>query len=501
MRVATYTRISTDEAHQPYSLSAQADRLASYIASQPGWALAREFSDQMSGATLERPSLGRALAEAKAHRYDLLLVYRVDRLARSVRGLAQILEELDASGVAFRSATEPFDTATPGGRMFVQMLGVFAEFERATIVERVIAGMERKAATGAWPGGYRPYGYQPDPGTGFLVVREDEAPVVAQIFEHYVSKRLGSRAIATELNRQGLRTKAGKPWSHTAVLTVLTNRSYIGEIFFRERYYAAPHPPLVDRVSFDAAQAILQARGEDAGLRRSNGSDYLLTGLVVCELCGKKFVGAAAKGNMYRYPYYVCFSRHRYGTQECAQDRLRGEELEEQVVQSLLAVLERTDVLQEAVTAWAAQQGSDRPKRKKELNAIESQVRKAEDRIDRYFQAFESGTMKESTCAPRIEKLAAEITALNARSTELAADLTEDEPEPFDETALAELREELKIALEAGPQPQRKAIMQSLVAEIRVKDRSWIQPVFRVPIFRPPSGLVPPAGVEPARRV
>ena len=148
MRIATYTRISTDEDHQPYSLDAQADRLGNYVASQDGWELVRRFTDQASGATTERPGLKRALAEAKAGRFDLLLVYRVDRFARSVRGLAQLLEELDGVGVAFRSATEPFDTTTPAGRMMVQMLGVFAEFERATIVDRVIAGMERKASRG-----------------------------------------------------------------------------------------------------------------------------------------------------------------------------------------------------------------------------------------------------------------------------------------------------------------------------------------------------------------
>jgi len=115
VRVATYTRISTDEERQPYSLGSQDERLSAYIASQEGWEKARTFTDQRSGATLDRPALQRALAEAKAGRYDLLLVYRVDRLARSVRGLAQILEELDSAGVAFRSATEPFDTSTPRG--------------------------------------------------------------------------------------------------------------------------------------------------------------------------------------------------------------------------------------------------------------------------------------------------------------------------------------------------------------------------------------------------
>src|SRR5207249_1353117 len=123
MRVATYTRISTDEEHQPYSLEAQATRLGSYIDSQEGWELARQFTDSMTGATTERPGLQRMLTEAKTGRFDLLLVYRVDRFSRSVRGLAQLLDELDKAGVAFRSATEPFDTTTAAGRMMVQVLG------------------------------------------------------------------------------------------------------------------------------------------------------------------------------------------------------------------------------------------------------------------------------------------------------------------------------------------------------------------------------------------
>src|SRR6266540_6572924 len=107
LRVGLYTRISTDEDHQPYSLEAQADRLASYVASQDNWFTFRLYTDQMTGTLLERPGLQRALADAKKGRFDLLLVFRVDRLARSVRSLALILEELDHADVAFRSATEP----------------------------------------------------------------------------------------------------------------------------------------------------------------------------------------------------------------------------------------------------------------------------------------------------------------------------------------------------------------------------------------------------------
>src|SRR5579884_2447055 len=188
MRIATYTRISTDEEHQPFSLEAQSVRLDSYIASQEGWAKVRSFTDQGSGVSLERPALQRALSEARAGRFDLLLVYRVDRLARSVRGLAHILDELDQAKVAFRSATEPFDTATPAGRMMVQMLGVFAEFERATIVDRIIAGMERKAARGGWCGGREPFGYRLSEGN--LTVDEAEAAVVGVIFDLYVNQRM-----------------------------------------------------------------------------------------------------------------------------------------------------------------------------------------------------------------------------------------------------------------------------------------------------------------------
>jgi site-specific DNA recombinase len=185
VRVATYTRISTDEEHQPFSLEAQAQRLGSYVQSQDSWQLVHRFTDQMSGSTLDRPGLQQAFAHARAKRYDMLLVYRVDRLSRSVRGLAQILEDLDHAGVSFRSATEPFDTGTAAGRMMVQMLGVFAEFERATLIDRVIAGMERKAARGEWLGGQAPYGYRLNRDTALLEANEAEAPVARLIFDLY----------------------------------------------------------------------------------------------------------------------------------------------------------------------------------------------------------------------------------------------------------------------------------------------------------------------------
>src|SRR6266540_4327479 len=156
-----------------------------------------------AGQDLRRPNqrrvrgaagLSEALRDARLGLYDVLLVYRVDRFARSLKVLVHLLEELERAGVAFRSATEPIDTSTATGRMLVQLLGVFAEFERATIIDRVVAGMERKAARGGWPGGSRPYGIRLDV-DGRLTEEPAEFPIVERIFTRCAIDRRGAVTI------------------------------------------------------------------------------------------------------------------------------------------------------------------------------------------------------------------------------------------------------------------------------------------------------------------
>jgi site-specific DNA recombinase len=505
MRVATYTRISTDEEHQPNSLEAQATRLASYIASQEGWELVRQFSDQKSGATTDRPDLQRMLTEARAGRFDLLLVYRVDRFSRSVRGLAQLLDELDKAGIAFRSATEPFDTTTPAGRMMVQMLGVFAEFERATIVDRVIAGMERKAARGEWTAGGPPFGYRLDSESGYLIVIEDEAPLVPVIFDLYLTKRMGARSIANWLNERGHRTKYGKPWSHMSVLTVLRNRAYVGEVFFRDRYHPAPHAALVDVETFDAVQELRAGRGENLSKRATNSSAYLLSGLVVCKTCGKRFVGNVANGSRYTYRYYTCFTRQRYGKQACPTDRLPSEELDRAVVDALLALYERVDLFERAAEAAKRRARKERGHLKAELEAVEAELRKGDDAIERYLLAFEAGTLPEATCSKRLDVIAARAVDLRARRTELA-DAVDAEPTAPTEAQVEKVRSLILRAMTEGSTAERKALLNALVHEVTVTSRADVVPVFRFPTpltdaggkVRPLARSAPPAGFEPA---
>jgi site-specific DNA recombinase len=155
-------------------------------------------------------------------------------------------DDRDTRGVVFRSATEPFDTATPMGRMLVQMLGMFAQFERDTIIERVIAGMERAATKGKWKGGRRPFGYTVDKKTHTLTPHDTESILIRLIFELYTRDRLGSNTIANAINDRGFRTTTGKTWSPQQALRVLSNRAYIGELTFRDITTEGCHPTIIE---------------------------------------------------------------------------------------------------------------------------------------------------------------------------------------------------------------------------------------------------------------
>src|SRR6266702_538091 len=244
-RAAIYLRRSTDDEPQPFSIGAQDTALGSYVTTQPDWTLVAKFTDDASGATTGRPGLQQALRAARGGRFDVLLVYRVDRFSRRLSDLLELLNELEEAGVAFASATEPFDTSTSIGRMLVQLLGVFAEFEREAIIDRVTAGMNAKAAKGKWPGGRLPYGYQRDPATSKLVPDPAQAPVVRDIFRLYTRNRLGTRAIAAELNARGLRTRPGKPWSGHVIGLMLANPAYAGDITRGDICAADAHEPLI----------------------------------------------------------------------------------------------------------------------------------------------------------------------------------------------------------------------------------------------------------------
>ncbi len=478
-RVACYLRISTDEEHQPFSLGAQETRLGAFVASQPGWEHVKTYTDQYSGAYAERPALTEALRDARLGRYDILLVYRVDRFARSLKVLVGLLEELESAGVAFRSATEPIDTSTPTGRMLVQLLGVFAEFERATIIDRVVAGMERKAARGGWPGGAVPYGLRLDDDK-HLAIEPAEFPLVERIFTRYGIDHAGAATIAAELNADACRTRSGRRWSPKAVLFILRNRSYLGEVTFRDVCHQ-PDQSLIDPHLFDKAQTVLAERGESYDRRMTHAHpDYLLTGLITCKSCGRNYVGVSAAGRGHRYRYYACFTRQRYGKDACDGERIRADVIEAAVLDALLTFYADPDLIARAVAVKTQQIATTTHQHRDEIDATTAELKKTEAAIERYIRAFEAGTISDDMFGPRVRDLGERARTLKTRRDELeeAADLAAMDPPA--QTDIDTLRTELAHIVANGTDAHRKAAAQAFVHRLVVVEPGVIQPTYLV---------------------
>jgi DNA invertase Pin-like site-specific DNA recombinase len=296
------------------SLDAQREACEAYIKSQAqeGWRLIDKPYDDgaYSGASLERPALQELLREVRAGTIDVIAVYKVDRLTRSLADFAKLVELFDAHSVSFVSVTQSFNTTSSMGRLTLNMLLSFAQFEREVIGERVrdkIAASKRK---GLWMGGQAPLGYRP--AAKKLTIVPEEAETVRLIFTRYCE--LGSiGALIEELDRRGIRTKAvslgdgrvrGQIRFGTGALAhLLKNRVYIGEVVYRGAVHQGEHEPIVSRELFEAAQAKLAANAV-ARRVRLKGSSALLTSRIFDDR-GNRMSPTHANKRGVRYRYYV----------------------------------------------------------------------------------------------------------------------------------------------------------------------------------------------------
>ena len=499
-RVAIVTRISTDEVNQPYSLEAQAKGLEAFVASQPGQTITHRFVDQASGATLERPGLQAALAAAKAGDFDVLLVYRIDRLTRSIVGLMTIVEELDAAGVALRSATEPIDTQGPVGRMLLQLLGIFAEFERGLLIDRITKGFERKAARGEWLGGPGPYGYRLDSATKTLTPNPDEAALVQAIFAKYVEERYGATALAHWLNNTGQRSRQGGLWSNQGVLRVLRNPVYLGKIAHGDDLHDGKHEPILDDGVYARAQLLLDERAAASTSIRPTTSEYLLSGLLRCEACRGAYVGAGAHGRNGFYRYYVCRTRQAKGARACAGPRIPADDLEDAIAIALVDTYDDHGFFERAAHDAYTEVANELPRLNAELAGTEAQLRDTTTAIDRYLRAFEAGTMSDTLCAPRIAELSGRRDELAARRNQLSLQVQASAPRLPSVEHLHTISERVRHAVRHDSPDVVKQLLGELIDRIDISPDKHAQPYFWVPdVKRPGPSLVRATSGTPVR--
>ena len=306
-RCAIYTRKSTDEGldKEFNTLDAQRDACSSYIASQrhEGWIEVPDYYDDggYSGGTLERPALKRLLADIQAGRVDVVVVYKIDRLSRALMDFAKLVEVFDANGTTFVSVTQSFNTTTSMGRLTLNILLSFAQFEREVIGERIRDKFAASRARGMWMGGKVPLGYRVE--ARKLVVVEEEAKQVRSIFERFLVLRSATR-LAHELRGRGVHSKTGAAINKGYLYRVLANRTYLGEVTHKGKVYPGEHAAIVTQDLWDRAHAIMQVSPRTRANGNRTQSPALLKGLLF-GLDGRALSPTHSRKRGKQYRYYV----------------------------------------------------------------------------------------------------------------------------------------------------------------------------------------------------
>jgi DNA invertase Pin-like site-specific DNA recombinase len=307
LRCAIYTRKSSEEGldMEFNSLDAQREACEAYIASQrsEGWAAIREPYDDggVSGGTLERPALQRLLADVEAGLIDVIVVYKIDRLSRSLMDFARLVEIFDRNQVTFVSVTQSFNTTTSMGRLTLNILLSFAQFEREVIGERIRDKFAASRKRGMWMGGYVPLGY--DVRDRKLTINEAEAATVRMIFKRFVA--IGSATkLAKALVAEGVRTKSGRLIDKGYIYRLLNSQVYLGEATHQGVSYPGEHAPIIDRSLWNKVHSILQTSPRLRAANARARTPALLKGLIFTET-GCAMTPAFTKKGTRLYRYYV----------------------------------------------------------------------------------------------------------------------------------------------------------------------------------------------------
>ncbi len=374
LRCAVYTRKSTEEGLEMEfnSLDAQREACEAYIASQKaeGWVLIPEPYDDggFSGGTLDRPALKRLLADTEDGRIDVVVVYKIDRLSRSLMDFAKLVEVFDRGGVTFVSVTQSFNTTTSMGRLTLNILLSFAQFEREVIGERIRDKIAASRKRGMWMGGFVPLGYEVRDRK--LVINEAEAATVRMIFERFVE--VGSAtALARTLAAEGVRTRRGRLVDKGFLYKLINNRVYIGDAVHKGTAYPGEHEAIITRALWDKVHGILRESPRMRAGRTRAATPALLKGLIFGPTgCAMTPTHTRRGDKLYRY--YVSQSVLKRGADACPVGRVPAAEIEGAVVDQLRGLLRTPEVI---VGTWR----SARP----EIDGLsEAEVREALEGLD-----------------------------------------------------------------------------------------------------------------------
>jgi DNA invertase Pin-like site-specific DNA recombinase len=347
LRCAVYTRKSSEEGlEQEFnSLDAQREACEAYIASQKpeGWVLVPDRYDDggISGATLERPGLQRLLADIETHRVDVVVVYKIDRLSRALMDFAKLVEVFDRNNVTFVSVTQSFNTTTSMGRLTLNILLSFAQFEREVIGERIRDKFAASRKKGMWMGGFVPLGY--DVKERKLVVNEADAKTVRMIFERFT--KIGSATtLVRALRAEGVTGKYGKLVDKGYIYKLLNNRTYVGQVVHKGTVYPGEHHAIISQSLWDKVHTILGDSPRQRAARTRAQTPALLKGLIFGPT-GRAMTPTHTRKGGRLYRYYVSTDVLKRDPNACTVRRVPAAEIESAVVEQVRSVLRSPEII------------------------------------------------------------------------------------------------------------------------------------------------------------
>jgi site-specific DNA recombinase len=441
VRCAIYTRKSTEEGLEQNfnSLDAQREAALAYIQSQrhEGWkCLPVRYDDGgFTGGNMDRPALKRLLADVEAGKIECVLTYKVDRLSRSLLDFARIIGIFEKHHVSFVSITQQFNSATSMGRLVLNVLLSFAQFEREIISERTrdkIAATRRK---GKWSGGLPVLGYDVDPQVLRLVVNPKEAARVRAIFDLYLEHQ-GLLPVVRELERRGWRTKAwvtrkerkmgGQPFTKTNLHKLLTNATCAGKLRYKTELHNGEHAAIVDPVKWQKVQELLK-RNRHQGSTERNSSGAILKGLLHCRPCGCAMTPTHATKGGKRYRYYVCSQAQKRGWERCPSQSVPAGQMERIVVEQISKVGQDPERLKKILNEASKQ-------RHVRLLAVESERGGLERELKALTESLPQGngaSDEEKQPASGLEAIRENIGHLERRLTETQEQALELQQQPL----------------------------------------------------------------------
>jgi site-specific DNA recombinase len=432
VRCAIYTRVSTlGQAEGDFtSLDNQREMAAAYIRSQAaqGWIpLETKYDDAgFSGGTMERPALDRLLRDAQDRLVDCIVVAKIDRLSRSLLDFSRIVDVLDHNDVGFVSVTQQFDTSNSMGKLTLNILLSFAQFEREMIAERTREKMVAARRKGKWTGGVPPLGY--DSVNGKLVVNLDEAVRVRAIFDLYLKHR-SLAATVTEMAKRNWATKSwttkrgrhrnGKTFQKASLRRFLTNPIYIGKLSHQGQIYDGEQEGIVDSAVWEQTQAVLKKNGSNGGREVRNRFGALLKGILRCTPCDAAMTHTFIKRNGRRYRYYVCGKAQRMGWASCPTKSIPAEEIERCIYARIRTIGSDPFLVEETIRAAREQIAEQTTQIDADIRILKQQLHRLQEEKQNLLKSISQGGPVASKAAERLDQVVEEMESTSSQLSSL----------------------------------------------------------------------------------